>query len=72
MDTPLRDPHEEIKRHLGELLDDLMRHDGFGRMGIEIRLLKRGQKEVLIDCGRQYRYVVDFAAGEPRQDSLTP
>lgn len=72
MDTPLRDPHEEIKQHLGRLLDDLMSHDGYGRMGIEIRLLKRGQKEVLIDCGRQYRYVVDFTAPETRNGTVAP
>ena len=29
---------------------------------IDIRLLKRGQKEVIIDCGKQYRFVVDFDA----------
>lgn len=51
-----------VKRRLLELLDELMEHDGFGSIKIDIRLLKRGQKEVIIDCGKQYRYVVDFEA----------
>ena len=37
-----------------------MAHDGFGSIKVDIRLLKRGQKEVIIDCGKQYRYVIDF------------
>ena len=51
-----------VKRRLLELLDELMVHDGFGSIKVDIRLLKRGQKEVIIDCGKQYRYVVDFEA----------
>ena len=51
-----------VKRRLLELLDELMAHDGFGSIKVDIRLLKRGQKEVIIDCGKQYRYVVDFGA----------
>lgn len=49
-----------IKAHLGRLFDELVSHDGHGEIGIELRILKRGQKEVLIRCGKQYRYVVDF------------
>jgi hypothetical protein len=30
-------------------------------MRVELRILKRGQKEVIIHCGKQYRYVVDFS-----------
>lgn len=51
-----------VKRRLLELLDELMAHDGFGSIKVDIRLLKRGQKEVIIDCGKQYRFVVDFEA----------
>lgn len=51
-----------VKKRLLELLDELMAHDGFGSIKVDIRLLKRGQKEVIIDCGKQYRYVVDFEA----------
>ena len=48
------------KKRLLELLDELIAHDGFGSIKVDIRLLKRGQKEVIIDCGKQYRFVVDF------------
>lgn len=49
-----------VKKKLLELLDELMVHDGFGSIKVDVRLLKRGQKEVIIDCGKQYRYVIDF------------
>ena len=51
-----------VKKRLLELLDELIAHDGFGSIKVDIRLLKRGQKEVIIDCGKQYRFVVDFDA----------
>ncbi|MDO4571275.1 MAG: hypothetical protein Q4D38_12895 [Planctomycetia bacterium] len=38
---------------------DLLRHDGFGEMRIDIRILKRGQKEVIVSSGKQFRFVVD-------------
>jgi hypothetical protein len=49
-----------VKKRLLDLLDELIAHDGFGSIKVDIRLLKRGQKEVIIDCGKQYRYVIDF------------
>jgi hypothetical protein len=49
----------DVKAHLLALFDDLLAHDGFGDLRLEIRILKRGQKEVLIYCGKQYRYVID-------------
>lgn len=49
----------EVKSRLSALYDELMTHDGFAEMRIEIRLLKRGQKEVILHCGRQYRFVID-------------
>ncbi|WP_374339939.1 hypothetical protein [Methyloversatilis sp.] len=54
---------EALKTRLTHLLDELIRHDGYGSLSVEVRLLKRGQKEVIIDCGKQYRYVIDFAPG---------
>jgi len=51
-----------VKKRLLDLLDELIAHDGFGSIRVHIRLLKRGQKEVIIDCGKQYRFVVDFEA----------
>lgn len=51
-----------LKSQLNELLDDILAHDGFGTIRVDVRLLKRGQKEVILDCGKQYRFVVDFPA----------
>lgn len=60
---------EQAKARLSELFDELLVHDGYADLSIEMRILKRGQKEVVIRCGKQYRYVVDFmpaAAAAPR------
>jgi len=54
-----------VKVRLLQLFDELLEHDGFGNMKIEMRLLRRGQKEVIVDCGKQYRFVVDFQPQNP-------
>lgn len=54
---------QAAQARLLSLFDELLGHDGFGSLTVEMRLLKRGQKEVILDCGKQYRYVIDF---EPR------
>ncbi len=51
---------DPVSTKLIELYKDLLSHEGFGEMRVEIKILKRGQKEVIIHCGRQYRFVVDF------------
>lgn len=50
---------EPLKKKLNELLDEVLDHDGFGDIRVEIKILKRKQKEVIIHCGKQYRFVVD-------------
>lgn len=55
-----------VKTTLLALFDELLAHDGYGSLNVEMRLLKRGQKEVILACGKQYRYVVDFM---PRPDA---
>lgn len=50
---------DRIKSAIIKTFDFLMQHDGAGKMEVSIKLLKRGQKEVLIQCGRTYRYVVN-------------
>ena len=52
------------------LYADLLTHDGFGEIRVEVRILKRRQKEVIIHCGKQYRFVVDFVPGHVPQDLL--
>ncbi|MEM5535226.1 hypothetical protein WNY58_02360 [Neptuniibacter pectenicola] len=50
---------ESAKQKLLELFDDVLSHDGFGEIRIENKILKRQQKEVILHCGKQYRFVVD-------------
>jgi len=38
---------------------EMMLHDGYGEMKVEVKILKRGQKEVIVHFGKQYRFVVD-------------
>lgn len=52
-----------VKSKLLELLDDMLRHDGFGDIRVEVKILKRRQKEVILHCGKQYRFVVDTLEG---------
>lgn len=54
-----------LERKLLSLLDEVLVHDGFGSIRVDVRLLKRGQKEVVLDCGKQYRFVVDMPATPP-------
>ncbi len=48
---------------LNELYKEAIAHDGFAEIKVEIRILRRGQKEVILHCGKQYRFVVDYAPG---------
>lgn len=48
---------------LGDLYREAFLHDGFAELKVEMRILRRGQKEVILHCGKQYRYVIDYAPG---------
>ena len=48
---------------LNDLYHEALAHDGFAEIRVEIRILRRGQKEVILHCGKQYRFVVDYAPG---------
>jgi len=61
--TGVTHANEIVLEKIRDLYEALFRHDGYGEMKIEIRILKRGQKEIIIHCGKQYRYVVDFKPG---------
>ena len=51
--------NEAVLAKLRELYLEIFAHDGYGDIRVEMRILRRGQKEVIIHCGKQYRYVVD-------------
>lgn len=50
---------DPVMKKLRELYNSLLVHEGFGEIRIDMRILKKGQKEVIVHCGKQYRYVVD-------------
>lgn len=54
------DQHREIKQKLMDLYAELFLHEGYGSLRVQMRFLKRGQKEILLICGKEYRYVVDY------------
>lgn len=49
-----------VLNKLVELYDDVFAHDGYGEIRVEIKIQRRGQKEVILHCGKQHRWVVDF------------
>ncbi len=53
------DCHENVKKRINALYNMLAEHDGYGEIRIDFKILKKGQKEIIIHCGKQYRYVVD-------------
>jgi len=55
----MADRHEEVKKRIEALYNMLIEHDGYGEIRVDFRILKKGQKEIIIHCGKQYRYVVD-------------
>lgn len=57
-----KDHLEPVLNKIRELIKELHVHDGFGELKVEMRLMRRGQKEIIISCGKFYRFVVDFPA----------
>ncbi len=55
----MADGLENVKKRINALYNMLVAHDGYGEMRIDFKILKRGQKEIFVHCGKQYRYVVD-------------
>ena len=52
----------QAKARLLELYDEVFEHDGYGQIQVDVRILRRGQKEVIVRCGKEYRFVIDFPA----------
>jgi len=44
---------------LAEVVEDLLEHPGFGETRVSMRWLSKGRKEVIISCGKEYRFVLD-------------
>lgn len=52
--------NQEVLSRLLRLYKEVLTHEGYGDIRVEVKLLKKGQKEVIIHCGKQFRYVVDL------------
>lgn len=55
------DETEKLKKHLIDLLDSTLEHQGFGEIKLDIKWAKQGHKEVIITTGKQYRYILPVA-----------
>jgi len=56
--------NSDVKIMFSELYDELFCHDGYGRIEVEMKILRRGQKEIILRCGKEYRFVIDYPEGK--------
>ena len=56
----LASEHKKILDKIEDLYSEIFLHNGFGELKIEMRFLKKGQKEIILRCGKDYRFVVDY------------
>ena len=47
----MADRHEDVKKRMDALYNMLVEHDGYGEMRLDFKILKKGQKEIIIHCG---------------------
>ena len=50
--------NQQVLKRVESLYQMLFEHRGYGEMTIEMRYLRKREKEVIIKCGKQYRYIV--------------
>ena len=60
----IEDGEEKAKEKLLNSFDYLLSHNGSGHLEVNTKILKRGQKEIIIQCSSCHRYVVDMKEGE--------
>ncbi|MFW5829725.1 MAG: hypothetical protein ACOCXA_05640 [Planctomycetota bacterium] len=56
--TIYSDSRAACKERCLELLDMLIDHCGYGDMQVDVKIHKKGRKEVIIRCGRHWRFIV--------------
>ncbi len=52
--------NDDVMTRFRNLYEELFLHDGYGRIELEMKILRRGQKEIILRCGKEYRFVIDF------------
>lgn len=55
--------NDDVMARFRDLYEELFLHDGYGRIELEMKILRRGQKEIILRCGKEYRFVIDFPTG---------
>ena len=60
----IEDGEEKAKEKLLNSFDYLLNHNGSGHLEVNTKILKRGQKEVIIQCSRCHRFIVDLQEKE--------
>ena len=62
MDSTLQheDDREKARSKLLASFENLLSHNGSGHLEVNTKILKRGQKEVTIQCSRSHRFIVDM------------
>ena len=58
------DARDKARVRLMNSFDYLLSHNGSGHLEVNTKILKRGQKEVTIQCSRSYRFIVDMEEKE--------
>ena len=58
------DGQDKAKEKLLNSFDYLLSHNGSGHLEVNTKILKRGQKEITIQCSRCHRFVVDMKEEE--------
>ena len=64
MNIPKEGEEEKAKARLLNSFDYLLSHNGSGHLEVNTKILKRGQKEIIIQCSRCHRFVVDMKEQE--------
>ena len=62
--TQHEDDEEKAKARLLASFDYLLNHNGSGHLEVNTKILKRGQKEVTIQCSRSHCFIVDMKEQE--------
>ncbi len=62
---------KRLKTRMNALLDEYLLHDGWGHLEMDMKILTRHQKEVVIRAGREYRFLVDFQ-NETQSENAAP
>lgn len=63
--TAFDSANSAVLTKLAELYREAFAHDGFAELRVEMRILRRGQKEIILHCGKQYRFIVDYRPSNP-------